>query len=748
MRRRTLGISLLALALTSAISAPARAKTKEDDPKSREAIVLERITVTGSGSKAQSIPGSTSKLTEKELDKQNQVFDDVHRILFTLPGINIQEEEGFGLRPNIGMRGVGNERSSNITLMEDGVLAAPAPYAAPAAYYFPVAARMKGVEVEKGASQVRFGPRTNGGALNLISTPIPTSRSGRVDLAVGEFNTGKGYLNVGGSNGNLGWLVETYQIGTTGFKTLDTGGDTGFRLSDYLGKLRWNSSSDAETYHEVELKGGYTDQKDDETYLGLTDADFQESPFRRYAGSQVDQFTSEHWSATARYFMEAPSGFNLTTTLYNNDFQRNWYKLDKVGGVGISDVLEDPDTYADELAVLRGEQETTDGDLAVKANNRSYYARGGEAILAQLFDAGSNTHDVQLGVRLHWDEEDRHQWTDDYRMLDSGTMSVVEKGTPGEGGGSNNRVSRGQAVAVYAKDDISVGRWLIAPGLRYEAIAFERDQYAADDVNRMGTPTTTESTVNVWVPGLGASYAVSSDWTAFAGVHRGFGPPGPGANDSTQAETSVNTELGARMHAGGTQAEAVVFFNAYDNLIGKDTFASGGEDTGELYNGGKASVYGLEASAGLDLGPRLGAANWAFPLTATYTFTHAEFKDSFVSGYAPWGTVEAGDNIPYIPNHQFNVTLAAERSTWRLGVSGNYQSAMLTSAAQGDVPDTEKTDARFVLDLTGNYRVLSNTRVFASLQNVTDATYIVARRPAGVRPGLKRMFMAGIKVEL
>ena len=68
-----------------------------------------------------------------------------------------------------------------------------------------------------------------------------------------------------------------------GFKTIDgpVGGDTGFEIQDYVGKLQIDSASNAAIYQSLRLKLGRTDQDSDETYLGLTDDDFAANPNRR-----------------------------------------------------------------------------------------------------------------------------------------------------------------------------------------------------------------------------------------------------------------------------------------------------------------------------------------------------------------------------------------------------------------------------------------------------------------------------------
>ena len=123
--------------------------------------------------------------------------------------------------------------------MEDGVLIAPAPYAAPAACYFPTLSRMHAVEVLKGASQLRYGPQTTGGVINLVSTPIPETASGRLQLVYGQDNQTDILANYGGQIGSFGFSLETAQrSGVTGFKTIDRSNrNAGYKIADYVAKL-------------------------------------------------------------------------------------------------------------------------------------------------------------------------------------------------------------------------------------------------------------------------------------------------------------------------------------------------------------------------------------------------------------------------------------------------------------------------------------------------------------------------------
>ncbi len=708
-------------------------------------IVVSREMLLGGTGMITGIPGSAHFIDSIELEKHNNT--DIHRVLRSIPGINIQEEDGYGLRPNIGMRGTGVERSQKINLMEDGVLIAPAPYSAPAAYYFPTVGRMESIEVRKGSSQIKYGPYTTGGALNFLSTRIPVQLKGKLNVNRGGHDQRGIHASVGNSFSNFGFLAETYHISADGFKNLDNDGPTGFDKEDYLVKLRFNTDRTALLYQSLTVKLSKTDEVSNETYLGLTQNDFAINPFRRYAGSQVDVLNTDHKQATATHFFMLKESLDITTTFYRNEFSRNWYKLDRVRAVvegariKIKDLLEDPVTFEQEYSIIAGTSSVTDNALEVKANNRSYFSTGIQSIIGlQAGSTGTALHQVELGIRYHEDEIDRFQWVDAYRM-NSGIMERTNSGIPGT---ESNRIGSAKTLAYFAQYKFRKGKFSTLPGIRYETMQLKQFDYGKLDSGRLGNDLKLrDNAVSIWIPGIGIEYKFNVNMQTFAGIHKGFSPPGP--KEGTDPETSINYEFGTRWSSDFTNTQLTLFFNDYDNLLGSDLAGSGGTGTGDLFNGGKVEIKGLEYSANFDLGKVVPVKQYSLPVTAMYTFTDGIFKSTFESDYDPWGNVSTGDEIPYLPRHQFSITSGVAAASWNFDISGKYSGTVRTVAGQGDFTGSQRVKSRFIMDANTERILMNNIRLFVSVKNLLDTTYIAAKRPAGIRPGLPRTVIIGVK---
>jgi Fe(3+) dicitrate transport protein len=710
-----------------------------DSQSDTEYTALDTVTVLGDHQEIDEIPGSAQLIGPTELN----VFDysDINRVLRSVPGVYIQEEEGLGLRPNIGIRGSGQDRSSRITLMEDGVLIAPAPYAAPAAYYFPTQRRMHAVEVLKGPAAVTEGPRTVGGAINMISTPIPESASGRAEMLFGNFDTLDLYANYGSSSENFGWVLETVQQDSTGFKKLPNGGDTGTQLEDYMAKFRINTSPGAEYAQALELKLGRTLQDGNETYLGLTDADFAADPYQRYAGSQRDNIMTEHEQKQLTWTLAPANGnWDLAVVAYRNDFARNWFKLGSVNGTGISSLLADPTTYATEMSWVRGATSPDDA-FNLRNNNREYYAQGIQTELGFDFMTGDVSHALEIGVRVHEDEVDRLQDEDLFRM-DNGSLVLT---TDGVIGSQANRVGRADATALFVRDVIRTGDWQFTPGFRYEDIDLVREDYSTADPSRSLGPTQVRShNVSAFIPGVGVTWRMNDEWRLLGGVHKGFNPPGPGSD--SDIEESLNIEFGARYRNSDMFAEAIAFVTDYSNMVGTCTASTGGGCTiGDQFDGGEATVNGLELRTGTDFSV---GGKGMIPLTFAWTWTAtAEFDNSFSSGFGPWGNVNSGDEMPYTPEHQFQVLTGYVYNGLDIGLAATYVDETRTVAGSGNIAANESTDSYLVLDLSVSYALTSTTDAFLRVDNLLDEEYIVARAPAGVRPGKPRAALVGLRFD-
>lgn len=709
--------------------APGVEETDEGEPFEDEGP----IEVTVAGTSIARTAGSAHIIKGRQLERFE--YDDAAAIVQQAPGVYVRQEDGVGLRPNIGIRGVNPDRSKKLTLMEDGILFGPAPYSAPAAYYFPLMTRMNAVRIIKGPGAVAYGPQTVGGAVDLLTRPIPGAPHGGLDLSVGQYGYAKTHAHFGTSGEQFGFLVEGVRLHNSGFKELPSGADTGSTRNQWMVKSSYVVDPTASVWNEFSLKLGYSDEVSNETYLGLTDADFRQNPLRRYAASALDQMKNHRTSVVFSHLVDVPSSsLQVRTSLYRHDYARVWTKANSYRGKSLFDILQHPDdpSYAADYAIVTGQADSgSSADrMLIGPNDRTFVSQGVQSVLSARPKTGPIEHRIEAGVRLHYDEINRRHSESGYLMTNG---QLVPDGL-GETVTSMNTAST-YALATHVVDALSWERLTVTPGVRVELIRSQLDDQL--------TGTTQTAFDYAVLPGLGAFYALTDSFGFLAGVHRGFSPPPPASKD--EPEYSIDYEAGARFSQGPMRLELIGFFNDYSNLTDICTLSSGcvAEDLDSQFDAGRAHIYGFEAFASHEI--PIGALT--LPVSAAYTFTRANFQTSFVSQDPIYGTVRKGDEIPYIPRHQLNATLGLEG---RLGggiIGVTYVAPMREEAGSGPIDEAMHTDEQLWMDVGGRALVYGPVSVYANVRNLLNAQHIVSRRPYGARPNAPRWIQVGAKVE-
>lgn len=681
--------------------------------------------------------GAGNRKDEEDLKALN--YDDPNSQVQDIPAVFVRREDGFGLRPNIGIRGANSDRSKKITLMEDGILFGPAPYSAPAAYYFPVTGRMVGLEVFKGPSAVRYGPHTVGGAVNWVTRPVPYDTVAGVDVNFGSYLTGKAHGYFGTSWDHVGVLVEALQWQSDGYKQLDNAGSTGFNKTELMGKLRFNSDLSADTFHALTLKAGFSREVSDETYLGLTDDDFAATPNRRYAASQQDRMAWHRLQGQARYILEVGSAFDLQATAYRHHFDRVWHRLNSFDGATrpLSELLASPTgsrrVYVD---ILRGDTDSTapDENLVIANNGRSYVSQGIDLVTNWNAEFGVFKNRLQVGARLHYDRIERDH-SDELWAMESGELVRVDDGAVT----TTRNIGRTTAYASHILNELQFWRLVATPGVRIEFIDGELEDLTSGDIVR-------NSQVAV-LPGIGLYGAITEELGVLAGVHRGFSPEAPGQPEEVVPETSLNYEAGVRFTRPRSSSivEVVGFFNDYSNLLGSCSFSSGctEQSLDQQFNAGQVWIYGAEVVAGHDLE---GPVGLTFPVRAAYTYTGSRFRNAFSSANPQFGEVEVGDELPYVPEHQASLRLGVKYRAVAWNVAGTYVGPMREVAGQG--ADEARTDTQVILDTLLSVQLFDRFTLYGKVDNLLNQRPIVARRPFGARPTRPLMVQGGIRWEL
>jgi Fe(3+) dicitrate transport protein len=678
------------------------------------------------------IPGSGATIEGDQLER-SRVFT-VNEALRSVPGAYPRDEEGMGMRPNIGFRGMNPTRSSKVLLLEDGIPLAFAPYGDNATYFHPPVERYTRIEVLKGAAQVRFGPHTVGGVVNYITPKAPDEFEGRAMIAAGN----RDYLEVDATVG--GPFLGGRALAHAQMKESDGARDnTRIRMNDVALKAEWDIAPDQALTARVSRYA--EDSKI--TYSGLRRDEFLANPYAN--PFENDRFEAERYGGALSHAWFIDDATTLKTTLYGSYFTRDWWRQSSNSG-------QRPNDSADPACGGMANLNTTCGN---EGRLRDYFAGGLESRLSfehQLFGLPTRT---ETGVRYHVEDQHRRQW--------NGATPSARVPQPGGVVEDNDRNIH--ATSGFLTAEIDFGGVLVEPGVRFEHIEFER-------LNRLnGAQGETE--LDVIIPGLGLVYELSDKAVIYAGVHKGFSPPRvediisntTGATVDLAEEESVNWELGVRGDiVKGLYGDFTYFRMDFSNQIIPASVAGGVGSTltsaGEtLHEGLELMLRGSARDAGL-----LAQDDIYLRTAATYVAT-AEFKGrrfSTVPGFNCAGIVPpvegpacdliTGNRLPYAPEWLLSAAVGYEwKDLASFEVEAQYTGAMFTDDRE-TIPVTDdgqrgRIKSALVWNATVNVDIPDTPlTAFVTVKNVFDEVYVVDQT-RGMIPGAPRLVQAGVSVK-
>lgn len=723
-------MKLLLILLLTAFSA---ASAKDNDNKSSSRQLQDSVTlhfdfpqldVVGVKERlTNKIPGSASLINSQTMLTFQPLSG--NEIIRTMAGVNVVDEEGTGLRLNLGVRGLDPDRSRTLLVLEDGIPVALAPYGEPEMYYTPAIERMTGLELLKGSGSILWGPQTIGGVLNYKTVDPPVEPSSYINLRGGQ----GGLFSLYGSYGTY-FDGAGIQVGVL-HKQADRIGTTTMNVDDITAKLKFRLDDRS----QIGVKLSFYNEESNSTYLGLTQSMYDAGDYytvmaphdklnvRRYAGS------------ISHNYILSESSF-IKTNIYAYTTSRNWLRQDFSRTKVTNPVAVFGDTTASRGAVY---MRNSTGN-----RDRQFEVLGAESRFNTVYQFAGISNELDAGARLLW--EKAYEQRVNGKKFNAVSGDLVE-----------DEIRTGRAFSIFAQNRFHVSPDLtITPGARLETFSFLRDIYR---ISSKDTSLKGEDNMVTIIPGIGANYMLNDAVSFFAGVHKGYAPPrikdaisNSGTSLKLDAEESVNSEIGMRWQSRSLEFELTYYLLDFSNQVIPVSQSSGGSGTGYV-NGGATSHSGVEFSIS-HRSPYLFGNLFSISTSFNATYSNAVYSsDRFVS---EGGSVynANGNRLPYSPEVISNLNvcfLFGSGLSLNAGVvyTAEQYADELNTAAPDAAGETGLISAYTLLDFTARYSVATlGTSIYVSVKNAGDLRYIASRRPQGIKAGIPRMITAGIETSL
>ncbi|QTP54118.1 TonB-dependent siderophore receptor [Billgrantia sulfidoxydans] len=445
-------------------------------------------------------PGARTVIEPEQLHDSGALnLEDAMR---SVPGVQVLDETGTGVLPNIGLRGLNPLRSERLKMMLDGYPIAIGPYSNVGVSLFPVTLQsIDTIDVVRGGAAVHYGPNNVGGVVNFLTKPIPgevtQTLSERVTIAEETGNVFHDtYYRVGGFVSNdLALQFQANLQGGEGFREHADTDVQNFQLdAEYYIDDRHTLDASLQYYEvDADLPGALSPQAYER------DRTDSQRPYEAYEADML--------RGTLAWTFNPSDDVEFTWRNFAHRADRTFFfGQDLVSGGAWSDPEAESSHVADSPRIFR--VWGTEPRLTVR----------------------EGIHTVTLGARyvnedVDFDVNRRNLSDDSYTEVRRWDLET-------------------DAVALYASDTLSLmdGRLEITPGVRYEDVRMD----FRDEVNDTASTNDTDEIL----PGLTVGFAATDELFLFANAQKSLVPvqiaqatlEGDVAN-----ETAWNYELGARV---------------------------------------------------------------------------------------------------------------------------------------------------------------------------------------------------------
>ena len=641
----------------------------------------------------------------------NLATNNARQIYAKVPGINIIENDSYGVQLGVATRGLNPNRTTEFNSRQNGYDISADPIGYPESYYTPATEAISRIEIVRGAASLQYGTQF-GGLLNFQYKKGNPDKKFELDTrqTLGSYGLFNSYNAVGGQVGKVNYFGFYQHKQADGWRE-----NTNLNLNSGYGSATWSVSSKLKIALELTMMQYLMKQPG-----GLTDEQFAENPRASYR--------NRNWFK-AKWVIPA----------VHIDYQINERTKLNIRTYGL---IAERGSVGNIVNPLRDKTDTTSRRQLSYDN---YNNIGTEIRLLHRYKVAGKASSFLAGVRYFHGNTKKEQGTGysgsdaNFNFPDEEHKDEFSYRFP-----SNN-------AAIFIENVLWLNdKWTLTPGFRLEYINTNSNGYSVEPKTNEVVYGNEKKTRTIPLLGIGMNYALNKNSELYFNISQNYSPvnfsdilvrtPNFQVDPNLKDVTGFNADLGFRGQLKDwLNYDLSAYYLDYNNRIGIIRKASddGLEVIRYRTNVGRSRSVGVEVFGEMNILRLSGVAPSAGDLSVFGSFAYTDA--TYTKAINPLLTqLIVGNQVEYAPKIITRAGLTYKRNRFGTTVQLAYNGLQYTDAYNslhtadglvGEIPSYT------VVDWSANYQ-LGKLSFALSVNNILDKRYFTRRALGFPGPGI------------